>query len=296
MTVQLGTRGTPANCVERRLVQLGYWLSGPDTNFDSTAVTALKNFQTKYSLPSNGIADQATLEVLEIWTAPRPLPAPTCRVFMTVRLGTRGDPALCVETRLTQLGYWLAGPNDNFDSTGVNALRAFQTKYGLLNDGIAAKTTLVAMGIWVEPRPMPAATCWTSWPVVEGGVGYPARCVETRLAQLGYWLIGPNDTFDASGANALRAFQRKWGLASTGWADYYTLVKLGIHRKLERPAATCTTHYAVYPGSTGAGARCVEERGCALPTAGSTRPGSPRCEISSTRTGWSATAWPGGAR
>ena len=37
--VRRGTTGRPAQCVERRLVQLGYSLTGPDYDFDGTAVT-----------------------------------------------------------------------------------------------------------------------------------------------------------------------------------------------------------------------------------------------------------------
>jgi peptidoglycan hydrolase-like protein with peptidoglycan-binding domain len=260
MTVRLGTRGDPARCVETRLVQLGYWLAGPDANFDSTAVNALKAFQTKVGRTANGVADRATLEALEIWTAPRPLPAPTCRTSVTVKVGVVGEPANCVESRLRQLGYWLVGPDSNFDSTAANALRIFQSRYGLLNDGIAGRTTLQMLGIWVEPRPMPAATCRTPWAVYPGNKGFPARCLETRLSQLGYWMVGPDDIYDDSGVVALRRFQARQGLASTGLADYATLTRLGIYTPLVQPAASCKTHFAVRPGSTGTGARCVEQR------------------------------------
>ena len=260
MTVRLGTRGLPAQCVETRLVQLNYWLSGPNDNFDSTAVTALRMYQERNGLTPDGVAGWSTLFDLGIWRQPTPLPDPTCFVSMTVRIGTRGIPAQCVELRLDQLGYWLSGPNDNFDSTAAEALKIFQSRYGLLSDGIASYRTLLALGIWTDPVPMPAATCHTGWVVAQGDTGYPARCVETRLVQLGYWLEGPNDVFDATAAHALSVFQSRYGLASTGRADYDTLLKLGIWRANSNPAATCRTHYSVWVGTTGSGAQCVETR------------------------------------
>jgi peptidoglycan hydrolase-like protein with peptidoglycan-binding domain len=181
-------------------------------------------------------------------------------VSVAVTLGTRGDPARCVETRLVQLGYWLSGPDDNFDATGVTALKAFQAKQGLSADGVGSRTVLQRLGVWVEPRPMPPATCVTPWVVAPGDFGQPARCVETRLVQLGYWLAGPNDTFDSTAVVALQRFQSKQGLASTGIADYQTLVRLRIYTPLVRPAATCSTHYSVRLGGTGNGPRCVEQR------------------------------------
>jgi peptidoglycan hydrolase-like protein with peptidoglycan-binding domain len=260
LVVKLGGIGDPARCVETRLVQLGYGLSGPDSRFDATAVTALRAFQLLSGLPSDGIGWKSTLQRLGIWTDPQPLPAPTCFVSMPVKLGIRGEPARCLETRLVQLGYSLTGPDDNFDATAVSALRAFQSRFGLANDGVAWKSSLVVLGIWKEPVPMPPATCFTAWTVRAGDWGYPTRCLETRLAQLGFWLGNPNDTFDSYGVAALKRFQARYGLASSGVADIYTLGRLGIYRALVAPAATCRTHFAVRLGSTGSGARCVESR------------------------------------
>ena len=288
LVVKLGGIGDPARCVETRLVQLGYGLSGPDSRFDATAVTALRAFQLLSGLPSDGIGWKSTLQRLGIWTDPQPMPAPTCFVSMPVKFGTRGDPARCLESRLVQLGYSLTGPDDNFDATAVVALRAFQSRFGLVNDGVAWKSSLVVLGIWKEPVPMPPATCFTAWTVRAGDWGYPVRCVETRLVQLGFWLGAPNDTFDAYGVAALKRFQARYGLASTGVADIYTLGRLGIYRAVVAPAATCRTHFAVRLGSTGSGRGASRVVSCSSATrsTGRTTCSTPRrgrpCASSST--------------
>jgi peptidoglycan hydrolase-like protein with peptidoglycan-binding domain len=260
ITIRLGTRGSPAVCLETRLVQLGYWLAGPNDNFDATGVTALRNFQISHGLVADGVAGIATLQALGIWKNPPSVAPRTCTVYVSIKLGSRGSAARCVETRLRQYGYWLVGPDDNFDSTAVNALRIFQDRHGLAADGVAGYTTLRALGIWTTPPQLPPSTCFVTWVVRGGDVGYPARCIETRLRQLGYWLVGPDDRLDATAVRALRIFQSRQGLESTGVADYHTMVRLGVWTPINRPNPTCRAHYTVRLNATGIEARCVEAR------------------------------------
>ena len=234
-------------------------MAGPNDTFDATGVTALRAFQTRQGLPADGRANVTTLRALEIWTNPPAVAAPTCKVYVSVRLGSRGVVARCVETRLRQFGYWLSGPDDNFDATAVNALKIFQDRNGLAADGIAGYATLRALNIWTTPPSVPPSTCFTSWNVRAGDVGYPARCIETRLRQYGYWLVA-DDRFDATSVNALRIFQSRQGLPSTGIADYHTMVRLGVWKAPGFPAATCRAHYTVRLNASGVEARCVETR------------------------------------
>ena len=142
----------------------------------------------------------------------------------------------------------------------MTALKNFQSKFGLLNDGVAATTTLKALGIWVQAPVRPPAPCTTGWAVYLGDIGLPARCLETRLSQYGYWLQGPDDRFDATAVSALRSFQNREGLAVTGVGDFATLVRLGLWKTNVFPAATCKVHISVRLNSNGVSARCVEQR------------------------------------
>lgn len=259
VAVYLGTSGSPATCVETRLRQLNYWLVGPDGNFDSTAVHALKMFQRKYGLPESGIADYRTLQALRIWRTPPTIPAPTCAVAVTVRLGDAGPAARCVEERLRQHGYWLV-VDGRFDSTAVQALKVFEDRQGLRADGIADFYALTRLRIWGAvgpPAPLPNP-CPIYATVRPGTVGSSALCVETRLHGLGFSIV-PDRTFDTAAVNALRAFQQLEGLPVTGIADVATLRALGIYRDPPRPAApTCTVSAVV--SSSGAGTLCLETR------------------------------------
>jgi peptidoglycan hydrolase-like protein with peptidoglycan-binding domain len=141
-----------ARCVETRLRQLGL-VSTADDYFDWDAAWALKQFQLGAGLPQTGVADASTLAWLGIWRDPGP---PTCTVSATVRPGRTG--ALCVETRLRQLGL-VSTADDYFDSSASWALSQFQLSAGSTQTGIADPKTLAALGIWKpppNPYPLPA--------------------------------------------------------------------------------------------------------------------------------------------
>jgi peptidoglycan hydrolase-like protein with peptidoglycan-binding domain len=259
--VRRGSTGRPAECVERRLVQLGYSLAGPDASFDGSAVNALRKYQFDQGLAITGIADGTTLARMRIWTSRPTTPTPTCHVWFYVRQGTTGRPAECVERRLAQLGYSLTGPDFDFDASAVRALRSYQYFEGLPVTGVADGTTLSRMRIWTAAPVLPRPTCYVTLAVQRNTRGQPAKCVEQRLAQLGYTLTGPDYTFDGSAANALRKYQFHEGLPITGRADQITLSRLRVWRTPSPlPAPMCRVHHTIRTGSIGPEARCVESR------------------------------------
>jgi peptidoglycan hydrolase-like protein with peptidoglycan-binding domain len=153
-----GTRAAPARCLEQRLIQLGYTLEAPDGVFDAAAVRILRAYQSRIGVTADGRAGKLVLRALGIWKRP---PRVTCRVTTTVKWGTSGPAAKCVERRLVVLGYALYGPNRTFDSTSVDAIRAYQRSKGLTADGVAGPFTLFSLKIWGGrnphlPPPLPA--------------------------------------------------------------------------------------------------------------------------------------------
>jgi peptidoglycan hydrolase-like protein with peptidoglycan-binding domain len=153
-----GTRGPHARCLEQRLIQLGYPLWAPDRAFGRPATEVLRQYQARIGISADGRAGKYVLAALGIWKQP---PRVTCKVGKTVRWGTTGRAALCVERKLVALGYALHGPNRNFDGTSVEAVMAYQRSKGLVADGIAGPFTLYSLGIWSGrnphlPPPLPA--------------------------------------------------------------------------------------------------------------------------------------------
>ncbi len=153
-----GTRGPHARCLEQRLVQLGYPLWAPDRSFGRPATEALRQYQARVGLSADGRAGKYVLTALGIWNQP---PRVRCKVGKTVRWGTTGRAAICVERKLVALGYALYGPNRSFDGTSVEAVVDYQRSKGLVADGVAGPFTLFSLGIWSGrnphlPPPLPA--------------------------------------------------------------------------------------------------------------------------------------------
>jgi peptidoglycan hydrolase-like protein with peptidoglycan-binding domain len=148
--VLVGTRGMPARCLEQRLIRVGYPLQRPDWTFDAAAVGFLKRYQSSHGISPNGRAAKYVLTALGIWKQP---PRVRCEVGRTVRAGSTGRPAQCVERKLVAIGYALYGPDRNFDATSVEAVRAYQQSKGLTVDGIAGPFTLYSLGIWAGSNP-----------------------------------------------------------------------------------------------------------------------------------------------
>ena len=82
-------------------------------------------------------------------TAPLPMPTAWCNISAPVAYDARGRDALCVEWRLTGLGYSLIGPDDWFGVSSVLAVKHYQRTNGLPADGIVDATTARRLGIWI---------------------------------------------------------------------------------------------------------------------------------------------------
>lgn len=233
-----------AHCVESRLRQLGFTAQTADNFFNATSVQALARFQLGRGLPQTGVGDQTTLTLLGTF---RSAPAPTCTVSVPVRrFSVVGSQ--CVESRLRQLGFTGQIPDASFNETSVVALLEFQFSAGLSRTGVADSRTLTALGIWKAP---PATICTVSV-AVRANSTTGARCVETRLRQLGFTGQAPDDSFNPTSVQALRYFQHNAGLPADGIAGPATLTALGIWKPPPNP-------YPV-PANSGTGRRIVYSR------------------------------------
>jgi peptidoglycan hydrolase-like protein with peptidoglycan-binding domain len=176
-----GTTGPPARCLEQRLNQLGYPMRAPDRTFDAAATAVLRQYQSRIGVPADGRAGKFVFVALRIWNQP---PRVTCKVGRTVRWGTTGRAAMCVERKLVALGYALDGPNRRFDSTSVDAVRAYQRSKGLDADGVAGPFTLYSLGIWAGRNPHAP-------PPVPANSGTGRRIVYSRAMQR-FWAVESN--------------------------------------------------------------------------------------------------------
>ena len=181
--------------------------------------------------PPTGVAAKPTLQQMGIWTDPT-VPAGRDLPDLHDRHASAscGDPARCVETRLRQLGYWLSGPDATFDATAVTALKAFQTRYGLLADGIAGTSHVAgARHLGRAAGATRRSACTTGWDGLPRRRRLPGPLRRDPPASVRLLAAGPRRPLRLPPpSRALRRVPEPPGSAVTGIADYATLLRLGI--------------------------------------------------------------------
>ncbi|MFD2418000.1 N-acetylmuramoyl-L-alanine amidase [Amycolatopsis pigmentata] len=140
-----GDAGQDVAEIRSMLNSLGLLRSGGEqdghTLFDHDVESAVRGFQQRRGLITDGIVGPATYQVLR---------------GATFRLGSRplaylfsspvhGDDVFTLQDRLTELGYDAGRPDGLFGARTEKALRNFQRDYGLAVDGICGPATVRAL-------------------------------------------------------------------------------------------------------------------------------------------------------
>ena len=132
--LQLGSEGTAVRNLQEKLTALGYYDGEITGHFGEKTEAAVKAYQTKAGLYSDGIAGPAT----------------QAKLFGTSTSSTAGskvnltsDEIRQLQENLKALGFYESGSvTGNYGTLTEEAVRQFQRKYGLDADGIAGTKTL----------------------------------------------------------------------------------------------------------------------------------------------------------
>jgi N-acetylmuramoyl-L-alanine amidase len=114
---------------------------GPGEEFDAAVEHAVRTFQQRRGLITDGIVGPATYRALLDATyqlGARPL------AFL-VSAPVSGDDVLHLQEKLLELGYDAGRPNGVFGAQTEHALRSFQRDYGITVDGICGAETVRAL-------------------------------------------------------------------------------------------------------------------------------------------------------
>lgn len=133
-----------------------------------------------------------------------------------LRCGDVGPAVAKARSTLTALGL-LSAINDDvtrdvFDSAMEHAVRAFQQQRGLVTDGTVGPTTDRALRdatYRLGARPL-------TWTVSQPMTGDDVAALQVRLLELGFDAGRPDGLFEAQTNQALRNFQREYGLTVDG--------------------------------------------------------------------------------
>ena len=296
VSMKRGNTGAAVTELQNRLIELGYLKGTASGTYDANTVSAVRSFQKKNGLTSNGTADAKTQKAIYSDTAvnasatatPKPTktPKPTATVAIpeqTLRSGDSGDDVKTVQKRLKTLGYYKSNIDGKMGRDTVNALKAFQKANGLEDDGVAGKDTYAvlfsdsAMAKGTTPTPDPISqpvsdvntSAAESWPTLrKNDSGDAVAQLQEALIELGYLSGKADGNYGTKTMEAVRAFQKANGLTADGTAGEKTQkVLYGGNAKKSTAKATdapTTTAAAVNGsmkvGSTGTDVKSLQQK------------------------------------
>ena len=237
-TLKKGSTGEKVKELQRRLKELGYYSNSIDGDYGSKTVEAVKAFQKKNGLTDDGVAGEATLKKLNSDDA---VPASGKteadkeeeKVDGPLQKGDKGDAVKKLQQRLKDLGYYNTVLDGEYGSKTVSAVKAFQKKNGLTEDGVAGETTLDKL---YSDSALSANDKTESdkkeeedkddGTLKKGSSGEKVKELQRRLKELGYYSNGIDGNYGDRTVEAVKAFQKKNGLTEDGVAGEATLKKL----------------------------------------------------------------------
>ena len=236
--LRVGSTGADVRAVQQRLKELGYLKGSVDGDFGTATENAVKAFQQQNGLEADGLVGKQTLARLNsnsAYTAPpaTATPTPTARVTATPRvdtdtyleLGASGSKVRQLQSRLIQLG-WMTGQADGyFGGATEYAVKRFQARAGLYDDGVAGPDTLTRIYAGNAATTSTAVSS-IGGTLRKGDDSAAVRAMQTRLISLGYLQGSADGSFGAATEEAVKLFQRQHGLTADGAAGTATLNKL----------------------------------------------------------------------
>ena len=140
--------------IQLRLMALGYMVEAePTTLFGPATEEAVKLFQTKHELNSDGKVNESTYNKLF---------SDNAQVY-TSSVGSSGSDVATIQSLLSKLGYFSGSSTGYFGTETEAAVKKFQTANGLTADGKVGINTLSILKssnavAYTPPSPSPSAT------------------------------------------------------------------------------------------------------------------------------------------
>ena len=150
-SLKIGTFGDAVKAMQSRLVTLKYLSGTVDGIFGTQTAAAVTSFQRTNSLTADGIAGPQTLQVLysanakALQTQATATPQPGIQKLTSLKIGDTGSTVVSMQLRLTQLNYLSGNADGIYGPRTFLAVKAFQEKNKLENDGIAGPLTLARL-------------------------------------------------------------------------------------------------------------------------------------------------------
>lgn len=249
--LRLGSTGANVKRLQQQLKNLGYLTGSVDGDFGAATETAVKNFQLNNRLTADGVAGKRTQEVLYGGNAKKFTSSsatvkpsgsssssssssssgsssrPSSDAYTNgktdtyLELGDSGSQVKIMQNRLIVLGYLTGTADGNFGSTTEAAVKAFQDRNGLYDDGVAGPTTLTKL--YSSSARKASSPVGHLGSLREGADGDSVRTLQKNLRTLGFYNGSVDGDYGSGTASAVLAFQQAYGLKADGIAGTATL-------------------------------------------------------------------------
>ena len=241
-----GSEGSLVKQLQQRLKELGYLTGTADGKYGSATTKAVRDFQANNGLNVDGVAGKNTLvsvysdnakaktaDSITAKPAGTATPKPTAKPTATpdwnkvryLELGSSGTDVKKLQNRLKTLGYLSGTASGSFDAATDAALRAFQARAGLTQDGVAGPDT--QKKLYASNAAKASSTAATVGKALESGSsGAGVKTMQQALKDLGYYTGSVDGSFGSGTQEAVKAFQQNNGLSVDGKAGTQTLTKL----------------------------------------------------------------------
>lgn len=233
----LGMKGDDVKSVQKKLIALGYLTGKADGVYGTATESAIRRFQTRNGLTSDGICGEDTVKALYSSTAidagssvtPSPKPVDESAPTRILRPGMSGDDVKSVQSRLKALGYYTGTVDGNYGTGTMAAVASFQLRNNLSADGVAGKRTYKKLyssdALAAISTPTSTPTTGVTRPtrlLYSGCTGDDVKSVQQRLKDLGYLTDKVDGKYGANTVAAMCAFQLRNGLTGSGNGDTAT--------------------------------------------------------------------------
>ncbi len=143
-TCKQGDTGESVKKVQKRLKTLGYYSGSIDGDYGAGTKSAVRDFQKRNGLSTNGEVNSATLKKLNSSDAKKASSSGSGSSSSdgTCRPGDTGDAVKKVQKRLQKLGYYSGTIDGDYGNGTKSAVKAFQNRNGLKTSGEVNSATL----------------------------------------------------------------------------------------------------------------------------------------------------------
>lgn len=191
------TQTAVRNAIVRLQIELklaGFDPGSADGHYGSKTKNALKRYQDDMGLKETGVANAQTWNAINAGT-------PGLRVTASLRRGSSGKQVKYLQQALIGLGYLSGSADGSYGPKTVEAVKKYQSAYGLSADGSAGPDTLTSLKNTIV-------------------------ALQSDLARAGYSCGGTNGVYGDGTRSAVKAYQRAKGVTVTGVAGPQTMLKL----------------------------------------------------------------------